>query len=421
MQNVSDAAQASPSGSRRVRWDNLVVLLPAMLALLIGGLIQAQTYLNHDVGWVLSSSERLLRGGTFGRDIVAANPPLIWWLSALVAGLADLTGADPVTTFRTVVLLLIAGVLLVLNQGLAPVMDHRARAIFLTIMALLLTIGVHRDFGQREHLAVVLCLPWLLLVAGNAPDQSKAALAGFAAGIGICFKPHFLAVPLFFWAFVALRNRSLRPALGPDSVAIVLTGLAYLLAAWFFARPYLTEVVPLISQVYWGFEYPIGAVVANNPVPVLLAFAALGVAGHSGWRAAPTIPALASVAFLSAALAQSKGSSYHFYPVLFFALVSMTLAALGTSGAPNRLVAALPLGAGLLLIALQAAPALAYRSASGAYGQQTACLVGLVQENVPESGGFMAFSTHPYPGFPVTNYSHRRGVAATNSRLFLPV
>lgn len=420
MQNVLDRALAAPSGSRPVRRDNLVVLLPALLSLVIGGLVQAQTYLNHDVAWVLNSSERLLHGGTFGRDIVAANPPLIWWLSALVAGLAGLIGADPIVTFRAVVLLLIAGVLLVLNRGLARVMDDRARAIFLTIVALLLTIGVHRDFGQREHLAVVLCLPWLLFVAGNAPNHSKAALAGFVAGIGICFKPHFLAVPLLVWAFVALRDRSLRPVLRLDSVAIVLTGLTYLVAAWFFARPYLTEVLPLISQVYWGFEYPLVAVVANNPLPVLLAPAALTVAWQSGWRTAPTIPALASVGFLSAALAQSKGYSYHFYPVLFFALVSITLAALTKSRACNRIVALLSLGAGLLLTIVQAAPALTYRSASGAYGQQTACLVSLVQENVPESGGFMAFSTHPYPGFPVANYSHRRWIAATNSRLFLP-
>lgn len=32
----------------------------------------------------------------------------------------------------------------------------------------------------------------------------------------------------------------------------------------------------------------------------------------------------------------------------------------------------------------------------------------------------MAISTHPDPGFPIANYSERRWVAETNSRLFLP-
>lgn len=44
----------------------------------------------------------------------------------------------------------------------------------------------------------------------------------------------------------------------------------------------------------------------------------------------------------------------------------------------------------------------------------------MVEDNVSPKGGFMAFSTHPYPGFPVANHADRTWVAATNSRLFLP-
>ncbi|WP_394707436.1 hypothetical protein [uncultured Celeribacter sp.] len=407
-------------------FQNLSVLLPALLVLVLGGVVQAQTYLNHDVAWVLNSSQRLLEGGTFGRDIVAANPPLIWWLSALVSGLSNSLGTDPVVTLRVVVLGMIGVGLAIAARGLAPVLAPGTRRLFLAFLALLLTVGVHRDFAQREHIAVVLCLPWLILMMhraeGGGQDWRLAALAGICAGIGIAFKPHFLAVPALVWAYAALHRRSLRPVLTVETATIVLTGAAYLLAVWLFARPYLTEVVPLISQVYWGFDFPLGAVLLSRLGETVLAVLALALAARGGWRSAPTITALAALGFLIAAMAQSKGYSYHFYPVLAYALISLALSALSpeVSSARTRRLLMLPLGLGMVFAALQAAPALIYRSAQGTYGQQTACLVEMTQQVVPQGQGVMAFSTHPYPGFPVANYSHRRWVAETNSRLFLP-
>ncbi|MEL7280254.1 MAG: hypothetical protein AAGK79_07840 [Pseudomonadota bacterium] len=416
--NVMQAAtQTRVNGTGR---DGLVVLLPVLLALALGGYVQAQTYLNHDVAWVLHSSERLLEGGTFGRDIIASNPPLIWWLNAPIAGLAKMIGADPINVFRAVVLTMIAGVLALLKRELDPMMSAPMRAGILVCLALMLTVGVHRDFGQREHLAVILCLPWLMLVVGQNVRPLPALLAGVAAGIAICFKPHFLAVPALIWAYVALRERSFRPVLRVDTAALLLTGVVYVAATWMFARPYLTEVMPMISQVYWGFEHAMSDVVLSDPAPTLLTLVALGLAWRGGWQALPSLTALAAAGFLIAAIVQSKGYSYHFYPPLAFAMLSLLLTALAPVARIMRAMASIALTAGVALTTLYASLHMTNLSATGPYGQRTACLVNMVQTHVPEGAGFMAFSTHPYPGFPVANYADRTWVAATNSRLFLP-
>ncbi|QDC08490.1 hypothetical protein FHY55_04180 [Oceanicola sp. D3] len=423
MQTGSTLAQ---DGHGRALWARAgqSALLPALLALLAGGFVQGLTYLNHDVAWVLNSSERLLEGGTFGREIVAANPPLIWWLNAPVAGLAGLLGSDPVATFRVVVLGLLALSLAAFNRALPASLNQLHRAVLLTGLALLLTLGAGRDFGQREHLAVALCLPWLMLMAARAEGRQvprlTAVLAGLAAGVGLCFKPHFLAVPVFVGLYAMVRQRSLRPVLRIESLVIVLTGVAYVGATWVFARPYLAEVVPLISQVYWGFSHSIAQVVLVQISPTVLCLVALPVALGRGRTAEAMVMALAAAGFLVAALAQAKGYSYHFYPVTALALLSLALTTLAPVATWHRMVAVGALVLGLALPALQNTLALRHRMAGGAYGIDTGCLVGMVQQHVPEGGGFMAFSTHPYPGFPVANYSHRRWVAATNSRLYLP-
>ena len=151
---------------------------------------------------------------------------------------------------------------------------------------------------------------------------------------------------------------------------------------------------------------------------ILLAILALVLAGIQGWRPGQTVLALAAAGFLIAALAQAKGYSYHFYPVSAFTLLSLALAALDR-GPPARAGA---LGAGVLAVTLaaQSAAFLAHRSAGGDYGRLTACLVGQVRAEVAPEAGFMALSTHPFPGFPVANHAGREWVAATNSRLFLP-
>ncbi|MDF3352057.1 hypothetical protein HKX17_17480 [Sulfitobacter sp. KE34] len=411
-------------GQNRSRWVRArqSALLPALVALLLGGLLQEQTYLNHDVAWVLNSSERLLKGGTFGREIVAANPPLIWWLNAPVAWLARLLGTEPVTTFRAVVLGLLALSLATFNCALPISLSRPRHAMLLTGLALVLTFGAGRDFGQREHLAVALNLPWLMLMAaraeGSAVSPLAAVLAGLAAGLGICFKPHFLVVPVLVGLYAVARQRSLRPMLSLENLTIVLTGVAYVAATWFFARPYLAEVVPLISQVYWGFSHPVYQVVLSQPLPLVLCAVTLATALRRWRSAAPMVIALAATGFLVAALAQAKGYSYHFYPVTGLALLSLALSALHHTR--TLLVVGSVLTLGLTLLTIQSTVALGHRMTNGAYGTATACLVSMVQNQVPEGGAFMAFSTHPYPGFPVANYSHRRWVAATNSRLYLP-
>ncbi|MCZ4351740.1 hypothetical protein O4H61_04370 [Roseovarius aestuarii] len=424
MQKKWHALQAQPIGGNAERMP-FAATMAVLVTLLFGGLIQSMTYLNHDVAWVLYSTERLLDGGTFGRDIIAANPPLIWWINAPIAWLARLLGADPVNTFRAVVLVVLAASLTASDRILASSGMHpRARVGLLIGLALILTLGVNRDFGQREHLAVALCLPWLLIMArrveGIAPSRAGALAAGLAAGIAICLKPHFLALPVLVGLFVAIRRRSLRPVLSLESAAIVLTGVFYLAATWAFARPYLTEVVPLISQIYWGFSYSLSQVILGQPFPIILCLTALAVAWTNGRAPAAMVIALAALGFLVAALAQAKGYTYHVYPVIALALVSLALSALDSTQSRFRLAATGALAIGLALLTLQSTAALGNRMAGGAYGKTTACLVDMVQQHVPADGGFMAFSTHPYPGFPVANYSQRRWVAATNSRLPLP-
>ena len=91
----------------------------ALLVLIAGNFLQGLTFLNHDVAWVLYSSARLLDGGVFGEEIVAANPPLIWWLSAIPEAFARVTGLDSIYALRLAIFAISAIVLLDFYKSLA--------------------------------------------------------------------------------------------------------------------------------------------------------------------------------------------------------------------------------------------------------------------------------------------------------------
>ncbi len=399
-------------------------LVPAAIVLLLGVYLQSLVFLNHDVAWVLDSSARLLNGGTFGTEIVAANPPLIWWISAIFHHLADTIGVAPVVFLKTAVACLILAALAYLNIERGPYLSPKRRALLLVLVAFILAIGVHRDFGQREQLSVIFCIPWVMIAIRRAMGEPinivSAFCIGIIAGIAIAFKPHFVVLPILVTAYQLIRLRSFRVVFSPENIAIVTTCVAYLGAALIFAKPYFTDVLPLITQTYWGFENSLRTMVTVNWEVFGICAATVAIVALRGFRPQEAVPAMVASGFMLAALAQAKGYSYHFYPVIFFSLFALAFVALSEGPALTKALGMFTLALAMISVTLTSRDFLQNRSVNGAYGQLTACLIALTQDNVSEDGGFMAISTHPYPGFPITNYSDRRWVAATNSRLFLP-
>ena len=238
---------------------------------LAGVALQSLAFLNHDVSWVLWSSGRLLDGGTFGHEIVAANPPLIWWVSALPMALSRLTGLTPLLCFYLFMGAALALSLMAADRLLRDVMGGGARLFFLSVAALVLGLGAGRDFGQRENLTAIAALPYVLLVAARLRGETAggllAALIGGAAAIGFAFKPHLMAVPLLLEGLVFWRLGFRRMIARPELLAAIAVVIAYVAAVVLFARPWLTEAAPAIAQVYWAFNVPDTLALAVNAMP----------------------------------------------------------------------------------------------------------------------------------------------------------
>jgi hypothetical protein len=333
---VAPRPQSGPGDPRlRFRWRDALVgrrfALLAAVIVLLGTVPQLFARPIPDVSWLLYAAERILDGAHPYVDVVEVNPPLIVWLNVAVAAIGRALGAPPVLIYRFAVIggavlsaILCARVLRHL-LGLDP--GRLARWIVLLFLFAALPM-VRTDFGEREHLLVLLASPYVLAAAarsrGVAMPAFELAVVGLLAGIGVAVKPYFVLLPLALECFLALRARSFRAWLRPEPMAMLIVGLTYL-AAVFLLTPQYLDLTRLMGELYAGYLRGPAWLTAllgegvGLPLFALLAFAAL--------RRRATHPelwdilAIAVVALLASALIQGKGWRYHFYPSMAYGVM----------------------------------------------------------------------------------------------------
>ncbi len=126
-----------------------------------------RNYLNHDVAQYLTESISLLEGRRPVVDIADVNPPLIIYLDLVPVLLSRSTGISLVLAGQVSILVVIAGSLLALRTmlRLPPFsFDAAERAVFsgFWMLGSFLTYAAG-EYGQREHVFVLLYTPFLLL------------------------------------------------------------------------------------------------------------------------------------------------------------------------------------------------------------------------------------------------------------------
>jgi hypothetical protein len=284
-----------------------------------------------DVSWLLYMAGRILDGATPYVDVVEVNPPLIVWLNLPIAALGRALTLPPVLVYRIAVIGCAGVSLLLCARALRRLPGTEWKPLGAVVLLLLVFVELtmpRADFGEREHLLVLLAAPYVLGVIGRVRGLTLRApemlLVGLLAGIGVALKPYFVALPVALECYLALRKRSVRVWLRPEPLVILLFGATYLLAVLTLVPQYL-RLSAMMGGLYASFlRGPLwltGLLGEGAPLCLfaLLTFAVLRRrASHPEvWDVlAVTVAGL----FLSA-LVQGKGWRYHFYPAMSFGVV----------------------------------------------------------------------------------------------------
>jgi len=301
----------------------------------------------HDQLWCLYVAQRMLAGAKlYGPELFESNPPLIMWASLFLAHLAQLTHIPITVLFKLAIAgleLASAAISLSLLRRIYPALTQTTTWFLAFAYVVIFAVMPARDFGQRDHLLAILCLPYVLAAALDASQNlsplrcgSSAAnlstalriLIGLAAAIGICLKPHngllVLTTELLLLVYTSKPRRWIPR---PELITILATGGLYLLAVRKITPTYLTEVVPLLKDVYWAIGHlsPLQLVAESIQLHILLAITLIAFAAKGRPNRPAAFLLAAGVASTLAYYLQGTGWYYQQIPALSFTAAALAL------------------------------------------------------------------------------------------------
>ncbi|WP_065753921.1 hypothetical protein [Bradyrhizobium paxllaeri] len=297
-----------------------------LMAIMLRGVLP----FNVDVSWWLIVCERMLDGQRLYVDILETNPPMAGSVYMLGVVLARAIHMRPEVVTNGLIFLLIAASLALTWRALRfSSLRERAGGAAAVWAAALLTILPMYDFGQREHLALVVMLPALavyILRANREPVAPSAILiAGLCAATTMNFKPYFVFGVGFCILTAAAQARDWRVLFAPENWIAAALVVIHALCIVAFYPEYFTLIYPLVRDVYLLLKAPLLAILLTSATVLWLVAIMVVLAMQSRRRkvdAAALVVMAGSLGFAVSFFVQGKGWGYHAYPMVALGLLA---------------------------------------------------------------------------------------------------
>jgi hypothetical protein len=286
-----------------------------------------------DVSYFVAADKRVLQGDVPYTDIFETNPPLAFWVTMPPVWLAGTMGLPAETVFVVYALAINAGVLFfVWHLHDRDVKTGHDRNELLIILTAVTSFGMAFGFGQREYFSTLLLLPYVVSVVLRVDGQTIRThflvLLGLLAGMGLAFKPYFLAIPLLVEAFHLYETRSWKIIFRGDIFVMAAIVLVYPVLVWWLYPQYFTEILPMVQLTYGAYKISTYHLISNPGfvgflIPIancamLIWWRGMRMRGYYVWF-------YAALGGLLSYFLQATGFPYHIVPALTFILVLFLL------------------------------------------------------------------------------------------------
>lgn len=219
-----------------------------------GAWYQSSLILSLDVSWLMEVASRLMRGGKYYLDFYETNPPMSIYIY-LPALLFHYLHLGVVVGVRAYTFIIAATSICLCHYLLSKdsKIDFLLHYLLLVGLAILLVFFPSGDFGQREHIAVMLIMPYLLQcvlrVKGLSFSKQLVIPIAILAGIGFVIKPHFL-LPLFLIEMKILLNKKTVKNLISE-IIIGLIIIAYVLSIFYLTPEFIKLMLVDYLPIYY--------------------------------------------------------------------------------------------------------------------------------------------------------------------------
>ena len=275
--------------------------------------------MNADAAWYLYMAGRVLDGARPYRDILDTNPPLVVLVSMAAVGLARAMHLSPLVVFPATLFATTALSLAMawrLSRGISPPLRQAS----VVVWAYLLLVAVGGVFGQREHILLILILPYAFSACGELEGRRApkplAIASGVMAGVGFAIKPFFVLILMTTELLLAWR-RGWSEWKRPEALAIlsVFSAYAATLILW---TPEYFDVARRYAPLYPHYQ-PGGAMLLASSWRLAGVAAVIGLAWlcvrkrEPGWV---EVFSGITIGLVGTVYLTGKGWPYHWFPAV---------------------------------------------------------------------------------------------------------
>ncbi|MDR3477106.1 MAG: hypothetical protein P4M14_03655 [Gammaproteobacteria bacterium] len=299
-------------------------------------LLQSQSLIGIDMSWLLHATRRFLDGGNYWSDFFEINPPMVLYINVAPVLLAGFLKISTINAFRIYVFSLALISFCVCRRLLSQMISPRDSWIyFLLLTAIFIDMivlpGYH--FGQREHIATLLVLPYFLLAVMRTSQSiiktHDAIGVGMMAGVGFMIKPHFLFAFLLVELYVWFRAKSFWSLFRYESVLVGLVAVFYVFSV-FWLTPEYFKLIPYIRDFFslFLFSSRSWAVMLTEEKMIYFLLAAMLfflMRKTILYRDVAVILLLAALGFFLSYIVEPLYLPYHTIPMFAFSILLVTL------------------------------------------------------------------------------------------------
>jgi hypothetical protein len=288
------------------------------------------TVLHNDVGALLYLAGRWLDGATLYREIIDPNSAMIYMIYASAVSVGRVLGVSSILVLQVEMIMLALGSLLLCRYLVDMIFSDRTivmRGVMMVILAYLaFPVG---DLWQREHIMILLMLPYLMGAALRVRNieitPRLATIIGLLAGVGTVIKPYYLPV----WGLLELYLLKMcgrKSLMRRENIVIAAIVIPFWLGVLIFLPGYV-EVLRRAMDIYHAYHRPYVELVrqpgAISCVAALVLALLLPLQGKEARIRGVFLVAAAT--YLAVALYAHTAWAYHFYPTLVTSRLSIFL------------------------------------------------------------------------------------------------
>lgn len=234
-------------------WPRYLLLVESLV---LAALIQLTLFLSSDVQYLTHVADMLLSGGKYGIDFYETNPPMILYLYMPPLLLHKLTSIGLVTCLRFYVFVIAALSVMASFYYLKKLVhDTFLQTISFSLLLFISLFLPANQFGQREHLYILLFTPYVFASACALSHiklkNGISILTGLAAALGCCMKPYFLLPLILIELYFVYRQKGLFGWIRLETITILSVMILYLATTYYFYPTYFSIILPLVSQFYF--------------------------------------------------------------------------------------------------------------------------------------------------------------------------